>query len=60
MKTLAEIHSSEANRGMLKCLELPSEAPPIAPAVDERAMGPNGNTPAARAGLPLRWCEVPS
>ena len=36
MRILAAIHSSEVIRGILECLDLPSRAPPIAPAVDER------------------------
>ena len=36
MRIVAAIHSSEAIRAILECLGLPSRAPPIAPAVDER------------------------
>ena len=35
MRILASIHSSDAIRGILDCLGLPSMAPPIAPAADE-------------------------
>jgi len=36
MTIIAAIHSSEAIRGILDYLDLPSRAPPIAPAVNER------------------------
>jgi hypothetical protein len=42
---LAAIHSSKAIQGILECLDLPSRAPPIAPAVDEREQW----------DLPLSW-----
>ena len=35
MRILAAIHSHEAIRAILECLDLPSRAPPIAPAAPE-------------------------
>jgi hypothetical protein len=35
MRILAAIHSPKATRAILECLELPSRAPPVAPALSE-------------------------